>query len=116
MAGDLPGRARDLEAVRAAVAAFPAATHFYMLSGDCMPVKSAAYAHDYLDAHDLDYIENFDFFDSDWIKTGFKEERLIYRHWFNERSHKALFYASLQLQQRLPNPTLDRQPGLHKPF
>ena len=62
-----------LEAVRAAVAAFPTATHFYMLSGDCMPIKSAGYAHDFLDAHDLDYIENFDFFESDWIKTGFKD-------------------------------------------
>ena len=61
-----------LEAVRAAVRAFPSATHFYMLSGDCMPIKSAAYTHEFLDAHDLDYIENFDFFESDWIKTGFK--------------------------------------------
>ena len=93
--------AATLEAVRAAVAAFPAATHFYMLSGDCMPVKSAAYAHDFLDANELDYIENFDFFDSDWIKTGFKEERLIYRHWFNERTQKRLFYGSYELQKRL---------------
>ena len=30
-----------LNAVEAAEAAFPAATHFYMLSGDCLPVKSA---------------------------------------------------------------------------
>ncbi|KGJ19109.1 DUF5928 domain-containing protein [Paracoccus sanguinis] len=93
--------AATLEAVRAAVAAFPAATHFYMLSGDCMPVKSAAYAHDYLDAHDLDYIESFDFFASDWIKTGFKEERLIYRHFFNERTQARLFYGSYELQRRL---------------
>ena len=93
--------AATLEAVRAAVAAFPAATHFYMLSGDCMPVKSAAYAKDFLDSNELDYIENFDFFDSDWIKTGFKEERLIYRHWFNERTQKKLFYGSYELQKRL---------------
>ena len=93
--------AATLEAVRAAVRAFPSATHFYMLSGDCMPIKSAAYTHEFLDAHDLDYIENFDFFESDWIKTGFKEERLIYRHWFNERTQKKLFYGSYQLQKRL---------------
>jgi len=90
-----------LEAVRAAVDAFPSATHFYMLSGDCMPIKSAAYAHEFLDVHDLDYIENFDFFESDWIKTGFKEERLIYRHWFNERAQKQLFYGSYEIQKRL---------------
>jgi hypothetical protein len=91
----------SLLAVRAAVDAFPRATHFYMLSGDCMCIKTAEYAHDFLDRDDVDYIESFDFFKSDWIKTGIKEERLIYRHWFNERGHKALFYASLEWQKRL---------------
>ncbi|WP_103257812.1 DUF5928 domain-containing protein [Tabrizicola aquatica] len=93
--------AATLEAVRAAEAAFPAATHFYMLSGDCMPIKSAEYAHHWLEAEDVDYIESFDFFTSDWIKTGIKEERLHYRHWFNERQRKRLFYASMNLQKRL---------------
>ena len=90
-----------LQALRAAVAAFPRATHFYMLSGDCMPVKSAEYAHDFLDRDDADYIESFDFFRSDWIKTGIREERLIYRHWFNERSNKTWFYRSMEWQKRL---------------
>jgi hypothetical protein len=93
--------AATLEAVRAAVAAFPRATHFYLLSGDCMPIKSAQYAHDFLDRDDADYIESFDFFKSDWIKTGIREERLIYRHLFNERRRKRLFYASIELQRRL---------------
>ncbi len=69
-----------LNAVEAAVGAFPDATHFYMLSGDCMAIKSAQYAHAFLDAGDTDFIESFDFFKSDWIKTGLREERLIYRH------------------------------------
>ncbi|MDO5706364.1 MAG: DUF5928 domain-containing protein [Paracoccus sp. (in: a-proteobacteria)] len=90
-----------LQAVRAAAMDFPQATHFYMLSGDCMPVKSAEFARDLLDRDDCDYIESFDFFESDWIKTGIKEERLIYRHWFNERRHKTLFYRSMELQQRM---------------
>src|SRR5690606_21445700 len=90
-----------LEAVRAAVEAFPAATHFYMLSGDCMQIKTAEFAHALLDAEDVDYIESFDFFTSDWIKTGLKEERLIYRHWFNERNHKGLFYNSFKWQRAL---------------
>jgi len=88
-------------AVQAAVDAFPRATHFYMLSGDCMPTKTAEYAHDFLDRTDVDYIESFDFFASDWIKTGIREERLIYRHWFNERTQKRLFYGSMELQRRL---------------
>jgi len=93
--------AATLLALRAAVDAFPRATHFYMLSGDCMPIKSAEYAHDFLDNAEVDYIESFDFFKSDWIKTGIKEERLVYRHWFNERTHKWLFYKSMALQEKL---------------
>lgn len=93
--------AATLLAVRAAVDSFPRATHFYMLSGDCMPIKSAEYAHALLDREEVDYVESFDFFKSDWIKTGIKDERLIYRHWFNERTHKRLFYASMQVQDRL---------------
>lgn len=92
--------AATLEAVKAAVADFPGATHFYMLSGDCMPIKTAEYIHGRLERDDVDYIESFDFFGSDWIKTGIKEERLIYRHWFNERRRKWLFYTSMDLQKR----------------
>ncbi|MEO1637878.1 MAG: DUF5928 domain-containing protein [Pseudomonadota bacterium] len=90
-----------LSAVHAAMDAFADATHFYMISGDCMPIKSAAYAHAMLDGQDLDFIESFDFFKSNWIKTGFREERLIYRHYFNERSQKGRFYTALALQKRL---------------
>ncbi|TCP62787.1 core-2/I-Branching enzyme [Rhodovulum bhavnagarense] len=90
-----------LHAVEAALEDFPRATHFYMLSGDCMAIKSAEYAHDFLDAEDADYIESFDFFDSDWIKTGLKGDRLIYRHIFNERTHKWLFYKAYEVQKRL---------------
>ena len=90
-----------LHAVEAAVDQFPRATHFYMLSGDCMAVKSAKYAHEFLDANDLDYIESFDFFESDWIKTGMKEERLIYRHIFNERTQPKRFYTAYNLQKKL---------------
>ena len=93
--------AATLQAVQAALTAFPRATHFYMLSGDCMPTKTAEYAHEFLDATEVDYIESFDFFNSDWIKTGIRDERLIYRHWFNERRTKWLFYQSLDWQRRL---------------
>ncbi len=91
----------SLYAVEAAVVAFPRATHFYMLSGDCMAIKTAEYTHRFLDNNDCDFIESFDFFESDWIKTGIKEERLIYRHWFNERTQKWKFYTSLEWQQKL---------------
>ncbi len=90
----------SIHAAQAAIAAFPRATHFYMLSGDCMPVKTAEYAHAFLDRKEIDYIESLDFLASDWIRTGLKQERLIYRHWFNERTQKTLFYASMSLQRR----------------
>jgi len=90
-----------LQSLAAAMEAFPRATHFYMLSGDCMPIKTAKYAHAFLESADVDYIESFDFFTSDWIKTGIKEGRLIYRHWFNERTHKIWFYRSVAWQKRL---------------
>jgi hypothetical protein len=90
-----------LAAMHTAADNFPRATHFYMLSGDCMAIKTAQYAHDYLDQNDFDFIESFDFFESDWIKTGMKEDRLIYRHVFNERKNKALFEWSHNLQKKL---------------
>ncbi|MGR3761618.1 DUF5928 domain-containing protein [Roseobacteraceae bacterium NS-SX3] len=90
-----------LFALESAVEAFPRATHFYMLSGDCMAIKTAEYAHGFLNSTDKDFIESFDFFESDWIKTGMKEDRLLYRHFLNERKHKTLFYWSHGLQKRL---------------
>ena len=53
----------------------------------------------FLDDSDVDYVESFDFFESDWIKTGMKEDRLHYLHFFNERTQKWLFYTSLNLQR-----------------
>ena len=51
-----------LNALQAAVETFPRATHFYMLSGDCMAIKTAEYTHRFLDEHDKDFIESHDFF------------------------------------------------------
>jgi len=90
-----------LGALKEAFAAFADATHFYMLSGDCRPIKTSQYIHDYLDSRNVDVIENEDYFNSDWIKTGMKDERLIYRHYFNERKNKKLFYAALTVQKHL---------------
>ncbi|MFO6464554.1 DUF5928 domain-containing protein [Jannaschia sp. KMU-145] len=90
-----------LATIETAIDAFPRATHLYMLSGDCRPIKSAEHARAMLDARDADYIESFDYFTSGWIKTGMKEERLIYRHYLNERTNKRAFYAMLAAQKAL---------------
>ncbi len=99
--GDWSLVAATLEAMRAALEAFPDATHLYLMSGDCAPVKSAEWAHALLDREQADFIESHDFLESDWIRTGLREERLIYRHLFNERRNRGLFYASLDWQKRL---------------
>jgi hypothetical protein len=90
----------SLNAITAAENKFPSATHFYMVSGDCMAIKPASYTHRFLGDHNKDFCECEDFFESNWIKVGLKEERLVYRHWFNERQQKTLFYTSLNLQQK----------------
>ncbi|MEM9395016.1 MAG: DUF5928 domain-containing protein [Pseudomonadota bacterium] len=90
-----------LAATETALEAFPDATHFYLLSGDCQPVKPSAFLHKTLGKNDCDFIETVDFFGSEWIRTGMKEDRLRYRHFFNERSQKSLFYGSLELQRKL---------------
>jgi hypothetical protein len=90
-----------LNSLQTALESFPRATHFYMLSGDCMAIKSGEYAHAFLEDNAADFIESFDYFKSDWIKTGWREERLIYRHFVNERKHKRLFYLLFEAQKRL---------------
>ena len=59
--------AATLSALRTAEQAFPRATHFYLISGDCMPIKSAEFIRSALDERDVDIIECFDFFRSNWI-------------------------------------------------
>ncbi|MEL6793004.1 MAG: beta-1,6-N-acetylglucosaminyltransferase, partial [Pseudomonadota bacterium] len=90
----------SLNMLETARAAFDGVTHYYLLSGDCFPTKSSAYLKQVLAADDRDYIEINDFLESDWIKTGLKEDRLTYRHFFNEREQSRLFYGSLNLQRR----------------
>ena len=80
---------------------FDDVTHCFLMSGDCMPIKPAHAIRASLDESGKDWIEHADFFGDDWIKTGLKEDRLIYRHWFNERGRKWWFYTSLNVQRRL---------------
>lgn len=91
----------SLNALKSGFKNFPEATHYYMLSGDCVPIKPNKYMHLFLDKSGKGYIEHHDYFESDWIKVGLKKERRIYRHWFNERARKPLFYASIAVQKAL---------------
>jgi len=99
--GDWSLVAATLDAMRTALAAFPDASHLYLISADCLPIRPAHAIRDALAARDADCIEAHDFFDSDFIRTGLRDERLIYRHPFNERRHPGLFHAALAAQRML---------------
>ena len=90
-----------LNALDVAYTAFSRATHFYLLSGDCTPIKPSKFIRQYLDDRNDDMIECHDFNSSGWIKTGITHERLDFRHWFNERNQTGLFYWSMDIQRRL---------------
>jgi hypothetical protein len=98
--GDWSLVASTLAALRTGMGMFAQASHFYLVSGDCMPIQPSDMIKSQIFAQDKDYIETKDFFESGWIKTGLSEERLIYRHPFNERRHTRLFYKCLALQRR----------------
>ena len=89
-----------LDMLRAAEAQFEDATHFFLISGACAPIKSRAQIGKALQDDPQDFIEAFDLVRSDWIKTGMKEDRFKYRHFFNERRQTRLFYNSLNAQRR----------------
>ncbi|MEM7546245.1 MAG: DUF5928 domain-containing protein [Pseudomonadota bacterium] len=91
----------SLNLIHAARSQFDAITHYFLMSGDCYPAKSGAFIRKELAAGDRDFVETNDFLDSDWIKTGLKEDRLIYRHFVNERERPELFYSLLNIQRRL---------------
>ncbi len=90
-----------LNLIRTAVREFEGQSHYYLISGDCYPTKSRSYIEGFLQRHaDKDFIEAEDFHDGTFIRTGLTIERLVYRHWFNEREQKWLFETSLELQKR----------------
>lgn len=92
----------SLNLITTARGRFTDITHYYLISGDCYPTKSRGHADKFLaDNANTDFIETHDFFESDWIKTGIKRERLIYRHYFNERQNKRMFYLAMAMQERL---------------
>lgn len=74
-------------------------THVYLLSGSCMPIRSLAELHAFLDKRPAtEFIESETI---DWVTGGLKEER--YRLWFplGIKSHPTLFNNLTKLQRKL---------------
>lgn len=90
-----------LRLARTALRSFADATHFYLISGDCAPIKPATSIRAALERRDVDHIESAEFFTSLWIKGGIRDERVTQWHIFNERKYKRLFYANIAVQKWL---------------
>ena len=90
-----------LRMIKKGLDSFSDATHFYYLSGDCVPIQSHEDLHNHLKQSRQDIIETAEFYHGNWIKTGPHTERLTYYHYFNERKRKWLFYRSYDLQRLL---------------
>ena len=90
-----------LETARTALERFEKATHFYLISGDCRPIRPAVQVIETLTEKDRDFIETADFHHGNWIKTGLRAERLDYWHLFNERHQPRRFYGAMALQRGL---------------
>ncbi|MEM9715536.1 MAG: DUF5928 domain-containing protein [Pseudomonadota bacterium] len=89
-----------LDMLETAEASFEDATHFYLISGACAPIKPRGHIDQILKVDPKDHIETADLVRSDWIKTGMRADRFQYRHFFNERTQTSLFYRSLNLQRK----------------
>ena len=70
------------------------------------PIKPIGFAHDFLSIQDVDYIESFDYFESYWIKQGQREDRLIYRHYFNQHTQTCQFEMLWRCRNGLAYPAL----------
>lgn len=69
----------------------------HLASASCMPIKPLKAFRRYLADHiGEDFIESYS---SDWIVGGLREGRYTYRHYFEERRQRGLFYLSYLLQR-----------------
>jgi hypothetical protein len=116
LGGVEPG-ARLALALEAAVEAFPRATHFYMLSGDCMAVKSADYAHAFLDRARCRLHRKLRFLRLRLDQDGPEARTADLSPLFNERTQKRLFYGMMNCsggwgssEGAIRHPGHDRQP------
>ena len=95
-----------VEATQAAaemlLAEFPRASHVFLASGACLPLRPVAELNAYLGARPgTDFIESVTTEDVAWAAGGLDRERFSLRFPFAWKRHRRLFDAYVELQRRL---------------
>ncbi|PWJ21779.1 beta-1,6-N-acetylglucosaminyltransferase [Jannaschia seohaensis] len=82
--------------------AFPDATHVYLASGACLPLRPVAELESYLaDRPGTDFIESVAVAEADWAIDGLEAERFTLRFPFSWRKRRKLFDAWTEAQRKL---------------
>jgi hypothetical protein len=81
---------------------FPEASHVYLTSGSCLPLRPVSELTRYLaERPSTDFIESATTADVPWTVGGLSEERFYMRFPFSWKRHRRLFDRYVQLQRRL---------------
>ena len=81
---------------------FPEASHVYLASGSCLPLRPVEELRDYLAARPrTDFIESATIADVSWTVGGLSEERFTLRFPVSWRKHRRLFDALVHWQRKL---------------
>ncbi|MGJ8525901.1 hypothetical protein LMG33818_001648 [Halomonadaceae bacterium LMG 33818] len=76
-------------------------SNYMLASGSCMPTKPMSMVKKGIQEANKDFIEAVDAARFTWVAGGIQNERWEYRHYFNYRDQRTLFYWSLRLQKKL---------------
>lgn len=80
----------------------PEASHVFLASGSCLPLRPIAELQDYLIAHhDTDFIESVTTADVGWTVGGIDMERFTLRFPFSWKRQRRLFDGYVELQRKL---------------
>ncbi len=90
-----------LRCLKMAVASPAGYTHYFLLSGSCMPIKPIQLLEAYLKNSDFDFIEAVDAEKTRWIVDGIQQERWEQYHFLNWAKTPVLFSQSLRFQKRI---------------
>lgn len=90
------------DAVTALLSAHPELTHVMLVSGACLPLRSADDLKLFLARNpNSDFIESVSICDVGWTVGGLNEERFTLHFPFSFREHRKLFDKAVNLQRRL---------------
>lgn len=91
-----------LDASRMMLDEFPQASHVFLASGSCLPLRPVPELRSYLSLHGrTDFIESVTTPDVSWAQGGLEAERFTLRFPFSWRRHRRLFDGYVRLQRRL---------------